>query len=203
MNNQFSFLDVTRPSDRLLLPWLDLYETAFPANERILISDILKILQNQESTDNPGTHISAILDNCEKFIGMAMYQLPPTGPAGILWYMAVVDDQRGRGLGSQFYNFILSKLDPEIYKAMIFEVEIPAESVAPSDAAKRIEFYQKNGAMLLSGISYLQNVGWHQNPIPMHIMIHPFQPMDATLAYDLAHETFGNAIQKTGPLSLD
>ena len=38
------FVPIEDLHDELLLPWLDLYETAFPPTERVLISTILENL---------------------------------------------------------------------------------------------------------------------------------------------------------------
>ena len=199
MTISFSFVPIQDPQNNLFLSWLDLYETAFPANERILLSTILKSIKEQE---NQGTHLEAILDGNGQFIGMTMYELPSDKPAAVLWYLAVTPEQRSSGWGSIIYKGILSKIDPEIYQALVFEVEIPGEAGASTDAERRIRFYQRNGAKILGGIHYLQSVGWHQPPIPMHIMVHPLQPMEAETAYELAHRIFGDSMQKTGTVAL-
>jgi ribosomal protein S18 acetylase RimI-like enzyme len=200
MAASFSFVPIQDPQENLLLPWLDLYETAFPPNEKILVSTILKSLRNRQ---NRGTHMDAILNGNGLFIGMAMYELPSIHPVAVLWYIAVMPDQRSQGWGSKIYHGILSQINPDIYKALVFEVEIPSETGASTDAERRIRFYQKNGAKLLTGVHYLQSVGWHQPPTPMHIMVHPLQPLDAETAYELAYRIFGNAMQKTGTVALD
>ena len=203
MTENPSFITINDPHDDLFLPWLDLFETAFPPNEKILVSAILNILRNKSKGEAQGMKIVAILDENDKFISMAMYQLPPDKPVGVLWYVAVLPDQRSKGWGSKIYNGILSQINPKIHKALVFEVEIPGGADLSPDAERRIRFYQKNGAKLLTGIHYLQSVGWHQPPTPMHIMIHPMQPMDAEAAYELAHNIFEEAMQKTGPLTLE
>ena len=72
-----------------------------------------------------------------------------------------------------------------------------------NQAFRRISFYRHHGAYLLKGIDYIQTVGPHQAPIPMHIMVHPFCSMDAESAFNLAIGIFGNAISKTGCLTLE
>lgn len=203
MTGNLSFVTITDLHDKLLLPWLDLFETAFPPHEKILVSTILNILQNKDDGKHHGTKIVAILDENDKFIAMAMYQLPSDGPVGVLWYVAVVPDQRSQGWGSKIYNGILSQMNPKIHQALVYEVEIPGQAGSSTDAERRIHFYKKNGAKLLTGIHYMQSVGWHQPLTPMHIMIHPMQPMDAQTAYMLARTIFEDAMQKTGPLALE
>ena len=203
MNKPISFVPIRNINDRFLLPWLDLYETAFPPHEKILVSSILRILRNKRQSEEEGMNIVAILDGKDKFIGMAMYQLPPDKLVGVLWYIAVIPDQQNKGWGSNIYNGVLAKINPKTHKALVFEVEIPGETNSSPDAERRIHFYQKNGAKLLTGIYYLQSVGWHQPPTPMHIMIHPILPMNVETAYDLAHTIFEDTLQKIGPLALE
>jgi len=197
------FVPIEDLHDELLLPWLDLYETAFPPTERVLISTILENLGNQKFNKERDMHIDAIMVKNNLFIGIAMYELPLDKPVAILWYVAVDPEQRSKGWGSLIYHQLLSKLDPKVITGLFFEVEIPNDSHSSSDAVKRIRFYQKNGAKLLTGIHYMQSVGWHQPPTPMHIMVHPLQPMDAETAYKLAYSIFGEAMQKTGTLALE
>jgi len=203
MDEPISFVHIINLNDDLLFPWLDLYETAFPPNEKILISSLLKEIRGNNSDETREIHIVAILDKEDLFIGMAMYQLPVDKPVGVLWYVAVVPSQRSKGWGSKVYEGILSHINPKIHKALVFEVEIPGEANSSPDAEHRIHFYQKNGAKLLTGIHYVQSVGWHQPPIPMHLMIHPLQPMDAETAFNLTYSIFGDALQKTGSLALE
>jgi hypothetical protein len=60
-----------------------------------------------------------------------------------------------------------------------------------------------DGARLLTGIQYMQSVGWHHPPTPIHIMIHPLQSMDAGTAFELTSGIFGPSLQKTGSLALE
>jgi ribosomal protein S18 acetylase RimI-like enzyme len=203
MAASLSFVSIQEPHDVFFLAWLDLYETAFPPNERILVSEILRSFGNPKNDKYRDTHMDAILDGNGLFIGMAMYQLPSDNPAAVLWYIAVKADQRSQGWGSKIYDGILSQINPEIYKALVYEVEIPGEVGSSPDAERRIRFYQKNGAKLLTGIHYIQSVGWHQPTTPMHIMVHPLQPMGAETAYELASGIFGDSLKKSGPLALE
>jgi ribosomal protein S18 acetylase RimI-like enzyme len=202
MDEPISFVRILSLYNDLIMPWLDLYETAFPPNERILVSSILKRISDNHNAPAKGIYTAAILNQDNQFIGMSMVELPAGKPVGILWYVAVTPGQRSRGWGSKIYRGIVSQINPEIYKALVFEVEIPGQPDSSPEAERRIRFYQKNGARLLTGIHYLQSVGWHQPPTPMHIMIHPLQPMDAETAYEMAKSIFGASLQKTGVLAL-
>jgi len=93
-----------------------------------------------------------------------MYQLPVDKPVGVLWYVAVVPSQRSKGWGSKVYEGILSHINPKIHKALVFEVEIPGEAILRQMPNIESTFTRKNGAKLLTGIHYVQSVGWHSHP---------------------------------------
>jgi ribosomal protein S18 acetylase RimI-like enzyme len=101
---------------------LDLYETAFPPNERILGSSIFKNRSDNHNDPVLGPYITAIFKGKNQFIGMSMLELPTDKPVSVLWYVVVTPDQRSRGWGSKIYRGILSQINPDIYKALVFEV---------------------------------------------------------------------------------
>jgi ribosomal protein S18 acetylase RimI-like enzyme len=195
-----TFSPVTSPNDPLFSEWLDLYETAFPPNERMLVSTVLKTLKKKPGKNGPSQHLVALLDG-ENFVGMMMYETHPADNLALLWYLAIHPDLRSKGLGSTAYQQFVHSLDPALYKAIFYEVEIPKKSNL-EEAERRIRFYQRNGAFLLGGIKYLQFVGWHQPPTPMHIMAHPLRKMTPQETFDTAQKAFGTALRKKGELAL-
>lgn len=197
-----SFHEITDVRDDQLLPWLDLYETSFPASERILVSAILQQLKEKMQGKAQRMHVLAANNLAGELVGLSMFNSEPERAAAFLWYMAVVKDRRGQGIGSRIYQEVLRRADIPPSGALIFEVEIP-EGENTAEAERRIRFYHKQGAMLLTGIHYMQHVGWHQEPIPMHIMIHPLKPMQPQTAYDLTKSMVEDAIQATGELGLE
>jgi GNAT superfamily N-acetyltransferase len=205
-------VELTDPADELLLPWLDLCETAFPPAERVLISTHLRILARKARGEATEQHMLAALDAQRALVGMAWYQVEREAGSAFLWYLAVVPPERGRGLGADLYMEILRRVAPEA-RALFFEVEIPAQIGTDEGrrlAARRIGFYRRLGARRLSGIRYLQYVGPHQPPMPMHVMVHPLRPpnagspaADAAALYALAREFWGDWLSQDGDLALD
>jgi ribosomal protein S18 acetylase RimI-like enzyme len=190
--------------DELLLPWLDLYETAFPPDERVLVSFILKVLKDKALGQAQQYHLLAALD-AKTLIGMAMYELFLSSCVALLWCLAIAPDERSRGWGGQLYEKILEQLN-RTNAAMLIEVEIPEEMHSDQErqlAQRRIEFYRRQGARVLRGVRYMQYVGQHQPPIPMHVMVHPFQPMNPQTAFNLAQAVFGDWITRAGMLALE
>lgn len=188
--------------DPHLLPWLDLYETAFPPPERMLVSFILDVIGKRKRGEPADTQLWAVLDPTDALVGTVMFSLHPQVEVAFLWYLAVDPQRRSQGLGARIYQKIIQQIQPAGLKALVFEVEIP-EGENAQNAWRRIKFYRREGAQLLHGIRYIQQVGWHQPPIPMHVMIHPLQPLVPATAFNLAKAIFKESIEQTGTLSLE
>jgi hypothetical protein len=93
-------------------------------------------------------------------------------------------------------------------QVLLFEVEIPekahvAEGSGEEFAARRINWYRRQGARVLGGVRYFQSVDRPLPPVEMHIMAHPLEPMSAAAIFDLALELFGEAITPVGVPTLD
>ena len=223
-SEQIRFVELTSLQDDLLLPWLDLYESAFSAAERVLVSKHLLALKGASDADEPGEHhiLAALADNAS-FAGLARYQVVPDLGAAYLWYLATAPELRSQGVGTKFYQEIVRRVTGPAVRALVIEVEIPArasggEGVAAAAenstvsaeralaeralAQRRITFYRRQGARLLEGIHYLQSVGRHQAPIPMHLMFHAFGALDAAQAFALARSLWGEQVRQVGELRL-
>ncbi len=194
-----SITPITHLDDDLLLPWLDLYETAFPPAERMLVSFYLRLLKEKWA----GHHLLAVQRE-GVFVGLVHYVVIAEHHLAWLWMFAVTPQARNNGLGTAIYRQIVGRLPAETV-AMFLEVERP--DLAPTEAERRlaerrIKFYRRQGAQLLAGVHYVQSVGPHQPPLPMHVMVHPLRPMDAATAFHLARAIFGDVITQSGELSL-
>ena len=193
---------ITSPDDPLLVPWLELYERAFPPEEKVPVSDHLDTLARPD----PEWHVALVAVTAERDDFVAMLRYEWGGRAAYLPYLAVGEAWRGAGLGSRIYEHLLERIrgaSPGV-EALVFEVERPDQAHdAPGreDAERRIRFYQRLGARLLRGIHYLQEVP-EQPPIPMNLMVHPFQPLTAEAALELARSLF--PVERTAePLALE
>jgi GNAT superfamily N-acetyltransferase len=200
------YTEITHIEDDLLLPWLDLYETAFPPNEKILVSNHLETLKIKARGEAQDDIFLAALDSQGKLLGMARFQILPEVHAAILWYLAVTPRERSQGLGSKIYQEIIRRIGLVNVHALVMEVEIPElchSEETRQFADRRIRFYHRHGARQLTGIHCLQHVGWHQPPTPMHILIHPLQRLEPQAAFDLAKCIFGDHLTQVGELSLE
>lgn len=72
------------PDDALLLPWLDLYETAFPPSERVLVSFYLRLLRDKRAGLQPDHHLLAAQRE-RAFVGLAHYVMLAEPRCAWLW----------------------------------------------------------------------------------------------------------------------
>ncbi len=197
--------EITRLDDPLLLPWLELYETAFLPEVRILVADYIRILQNKACGRNDADHLVAALDEKGEFVGLAHYADWPDLNIATAWYLAVVADRRNQGIGMSIHDQMAHRVEQEGRRAFIFEVEIPEDITDPDYRefiVRKIARYRRHGARMLRGISYIMHLGEHQPEMPMDIMVHPFSPMTAEEAFALVKGVFGEQVMQVGELEL-
>jgi len=205
-SEELRMVEIVDINDDLLLPWLTLYETAFPPAERLLVSTQLQMLKRRTTDESGGACMLAVLDGQGSLIGMMQYEVIQQASAAILRYFAVQPAKRDHGLGSRIYRELWNRLDAAACRALVLEVEIPEEAESEEHrrlAEKRIAFYGRLGARLLRGVHHMQYVGWHQAPIPMHVMVHSREPISAQVAYDIAKAVLDDSTSQVGALSLD
>ncbi|MBP7757241.1 MAG: hypothetical protein KA058_01875, partial [Anaerolineaceae bacterium] len=73
---------LTGLQDELLIPWLELYELAFPANERILVADILSLLKNTTALQHE--HLASAVSVENEFLGLIWYSERPNRGVALL-----------------------------------------------------------------------------------------------------------------------
>jgi GNAT superfamily N-acetyltransferase len=184
--------------DDLLLPWLDLYETAFPFAERVPVSVLLAFLKERGANFN----MLAALDEEQRFAGLAFYMFPVEagGRAAFLWYLATLPEMRGQGLGAWMYRGILARLPREV-EALYYDVEIPELVGAPEAAElarRRIRFYQRLGARRLDGIRDHMRAAADRPPLELFLMVHPLVDLKPQEALALARTFLPEALEETG-----
>lgn len=192
-------------SDNLLLPWLDLYESAFPPYEKIPVSNFLKALKGVKDREDREPHLLAAVNEKSEFVGMAYYEGISHLSVGYLVYFAVDPSKRNNGIGGKIYQEILELIQNENLNCLVFEVEDPQETEFPegkSLAARRILFYKRQGAKLLTGVRYLQ-YGPDVPDIPMHLMFHSSQKIDGEIAFSLGESLFGESLIRLGEIGLE
>jgi GNAT superfamily N-acetyltransferase len=194
---------ITSIQDDLLLPWLDLYESAFPHAERVPVSVLLGMLKNKTED----FHMLAALDEEDAFAGLAFYILPAEaqGRAGFLWYLATRPEQRGQGLGAWMYRGILARL-PRSVEALYYDVEMPELAGTAEEEAlarRRIRFYQRLGARVLSGIRDNIQAAPDRPRLTLHLMVHPRVELAPQAAYRLAATFLANELEVDGEVGYE
>lgn len=189
-----AFHDIVSLDDPRYDDYLDLYQKSFPLPEQELVSRHNRILRARMRGETPAQHLFVAVGPDGRTAGMARYELARR--AGLLWYLAVREEARGGGLGTAMYAEVIRRVpdtQPDA-AALVYEVEAPEDGAAGETARRRIGFYQRNGGLLLSGVRYVQSVGW-QPPLEMCLMVHPLRPLDANQAFALCSEVFGEALR--------
>lgn len=176
--------EITDLFDPYLLPWLDLYESAFPPHERAPVSWQIRILQQRQAEQTPYRWLWALLEPGGKFLGLAQASYNLDHRLVYLGYFAVEPGARGQGLGARFYNLLLpfwrqpAGVSPELLPDfMLFDVERPDSLPDPADQAvaqRRIAFYQRLGAEVLPGVTFY----WGKSV--QRLMAHRFVPLSDT-----------------------
>jgi ribosomal protein S18 acetylase RimI-like enzyme len=193
-------VEIASLSDPLFPAWLDLFELSFPTAERVLVSTFVRALAAPNGSVSH-TLLASVGPEGD-LVGMADYQSFPAQRVAYLWYLAVRPDRRGAGLGSEIYRAVFARLPSEVC-ALLLEVEKPLLAPGAIErrlASRRIAFYRRLGAQILEGIRYMQSVGTHQPPLPMHLMVHLRAPFGPEQAFAAAREICGDLIQRTGTL---
>lgn len=199
-------VEIENINDDLLLPWLDLYESAFPECEKVPVSSHLKILKERACGETSYNYLIAALNEYGDFAGLARFSFHKAKQFAYLWYLAVMPQMRNLGIGAQVYKDVYERSKAEGLDALLFEVEIPAETASKADAEfarRRIGFYRRLGARMLTGIHYLQSAGPDKPKTPMHIMIHSIKPITPQEAYNMAEYLFEDSITMTGIIRLE
>ncbi len=179
----------------------DLWQASFPPAEQIRLGEWVRWLV--DLTDAPercaDRELVALLSpDDHSVVGLAYLQVltaDASTPVAVLWYLATRADLRGAGLGAAAYAQVRRRVfGDRRCAALVFEVEradLPLQSAAESAlAARRIAWYQRLGARLLSGIGYRQCVGW-QPPVPMHVMVDAPTALTPQRALALAQAALG------------
>lgn len=128
------FLDITKEGCQYKKQLFELYESAFPPEEK-KTSEMLRFLVSQGRME-----ILAIVED-NTFIGLAIHLL--SGKAALLDYFAITKEKRGQGYGGR----IIAKLTEHFAgRPYIFEIEKQDSSADNAlERKRRKAFYLRNG----------------------------------------------------------
>lgn len=198
-----TFRELLDPADPLWDSfWLPLYRLAFPEDERIPEDD------HRLAISSMGAHLLVGLSDGLP-VSMARYDVAVGASAGAyayLMYMAIDERVVSNGHGQQMFGEIVRRAgaDPAAPTVVVFEVqrpEVSRDTEPHQSAARRIDFYCRQGSYVLEGIDYVQRVPG-QPGVPMLIMARPLVPdVTANDVMAAAADLFGDDVrQLTAPV---
>lgn len=126
---------------------MDIYHVSFPANEKQPVS----LLAERISRGDCSLQV-AIVD--QKVVGMALVWVFKDTRYGLLDYLAVKPEYRGSGIGAFCMKAIQNNMISQ-QKILIIEVEDPAFGEDQENKLRRIDFYERCGALYLSNTPYM------------------------------------------------
>ena len=199
------------PQDPALPALLDIYQKSFPLEEQMLVSFFLQLLAGKGRGESEEYHLEVLASDAVVG-GFAMYEIgeevPGVGRPAYLWYVAAHADVRGQSLGKRLYHHVVNTVFTQYGCAgLFFEIEQTGDVMARHGkdaadfAAWRRQWYCRQGARQLRGVSYLCSVDW-QPAVPMDVMVHPADTMTAEAALILARAIQSESIEATGELEL-
>jgi len=158
---------------------LAIYEQAFPEAERDPIESIADSLTNPDPKTEVA-HLRALFDR-GGVVGFAYFASYAEYYLGFLKFIAVRADIRGKGYGPILLRDALRQVRADgrqmtgwPHLGLALEVERPETADNDQDQQireRRIQFYRRNGAVLLEGIDYVAPpIAPGQPSLPFHLM---------------------------------
>lgn len=158
---KIQLIRITHSDDPLLKNVLELYESAFPENERTGNEQFLAMIDHC-----PQMSFNVISEH-DQLDGMAV--IWDLGICRYLLYLAVTEKQRNHGLGAE----TLRLLKQQSSLPIIGEIEYASEDNPM--AARRIGFYQRNGFSIASDDPKILNSSHYYDSC--HLMLIASQPL--------------------------
>lgn len=159
---------------------LDIYARSFPEAERDPIENITASLRNS-NPDTEVIHLRAFVEQ-DVVVGFTYFSSYKEYYLGFLKFIAVREDIRGKGDGPILLTDAIQQLRADgvraigwPYLGLVFEVERPEITENEQDRQlrdRRIQFYKRNGAVMIEGIDYIAPpVNADQPSLPFHLMV--------------------------------
>lgn len=163
-NFSMNFFTITDINDHRFNQCLMIYRNSFPGNERQPEDVIIDRIHSGKAKLYVGEDGGDIL--C-----IALVWIFHDSRFALLDYFAVAASMRGKGVGSIFLKFLLQEVIG-IGRSLVMEVEHPGHGVNIDERKARINFYRRNGAVVLEDVRYLlPPLGAATEPMEMQLMI--------------------------------
>lgn len=159
------FHQIVNTEEDYFLQAIQIYEEAFPANEKQSLDFIKNRILERKSKLVVGIINSEV-------VCMSLIWEFDLLDFVLLDYMAVSKNHRNNNLGTQLFQF-LSNIIRGINKYMIIEVENHLFGNNSIERKRRINFYIQNGAYVLDNVNYILPSLDGTSPTEMLLMISP------------------------------
>jgi GNAT superfamily N-acetyltransferase len=184
-------LELSQTESEIINQALALYVASFPPAERAPAEGIAASIQRVKEVDvRTGYvphHFAALQDG--QVTGISFYGYFCQERLGFLYYLAVNPALRGQGLGGWLFRRTAAQLSEDASacrneppRGLVWEVERPADAEMPDERSlrqRRIQFYERQGALLLQGLDFLAPpLGDGLPPVMYHIMFLPSPGFD-------------------------
>ncbi|MBO9563838.1 MAG: GNAT family N-acetyltransferase [Niastella sp.] len=179
------FIQITDIQQAQFKAALDIYEYAFPANER----HPLEVITARVAAGHNQLYIA---HNANEVIFMALLWPLRNTRFILLDYMATSAASRGQNIGSRFLQH-LQAIAREQDKYYIIEAEHPGYGDNKEERQRRIAFYKKNGAKELKNVRYILPALQGDTTTEMILMILPDYPggkIDVMIVNNLIHQLY-------------
>lgn len=185
MHDMHDFIKITETEGEAFQAAMDIYSASFPLNEQQPISTIkARVVQGSSEL-----YIGRYGD--ETVFMALLFPLPGTDFI-LLDYMATLASHRGKNAGSLFLQYMVAQLTAS-GNYFLIESEDPASGNNRQERERRITFYQRNGAKLLSGVHYILPGMHGLEPTDMFLLVMPAYPgdvMDGNLVRSLISQVY-------------
>ncbi|MBK9928118.1 MAG: GNAT family N-acetyltransferase [Anaerolineales bacterium] len=159
---------------------LQIYERSFPEIERDPVENIATSLRN-ENPDKEVTHLRVLIED-DVVAGFTYFSSYKEYYLGFLKFIAVREDIRGKGVGPILLQDAIQQVRADgvwatgwSYLGLVLEVERPEMAENDQDRQireRRIQFYKRNGAVLIKDLDYIAPPLADDKPsIPFHLMV--------------------------------
>lgn len=160
-NSQFTIERFTTIPEQHLASFRAIYESSFPPAERADFSDYVCCIANSARW-----FFGAVRRN--ELIGFATF-VPEIAPCvHLLEYLAIASSARNEGLGGTLFDQVAHALDAD------FLLEVESDDECADDERemrqRRIRFYERHGAQIVTGMDYRAPRLDGEGVLPMKLM---------------------------------
>jgi hypothetical protein len=170
---------------------MTIYRNSFPTNERQLDETIY--LRQKLGINE----IYVLEGSSNEILGMAMLFPLQQSDFILLDYFAISEINRNSGYGTILFKLI-KELVFQQKRKLVIEVEKPINSDSLNEQNRRIQFYIKNGAILLKNVPYMLPSIAGKMPVEMLLLIctEPVQQLNRKTISNLISNLYQQVYQK-------